>query len=71
MKAKKPVKKEYISSSSEEEDACLYCNALTCESPREGLIQCIQCKLYAHETCARAEELDQHFTCDLCLTFIN
>uniref|UniRef100_A0A8D8QQM8 Zinc finger PHD-type domain-containing protein n=1 Tax=Cacopsylla melanoneura TaxID=428564 RepID=A0A8D8QQM8_9HEMI len=76
-KVKKPkIKIEaYESSSSSEEepsdiDACIYCNALTCESKQEGLIQCVKCKLYAHEACARAEELDQNFTCDICAVLL-
>ncbi|KAL1446005.1 hypothetical protein WDU94_012268 [Cyamophila willieti] len=81
---KKPKKvqkkrKTYDSSSSSEEeveeveseDACIYCNALDCNSASEGVIQCSRCKLYAHESCARAEELDQNFICDLCNVFLH
>lgn len=74
-KKKKPLPKKFkiedsSSSSSEEDvapgDACIYCNSLGCKISDEGIIQCTKCKLFAHQACARAEELDQDFICDLC-----
>lgn len=58
---------------SDEEDencsecACIYCNDLYSNSKdREGWIQCLECRGWAHESCSGAEELDNYFVCDYC-----
>lgn len=58
---------------SDEEDencsecACIYCNDLYSNSKdREGWIQCLECRGWAHENCSGAEELDNYFVCDYC-----
>uniref|UniRef100_A0A8D9DTM9 Zinc finger PHD-type domain-containing protein n=1 Tax=Cacopsylla melanoneura TaxID=428564 RepID=A0A8D9DTM9_9HEMI len=72
-KLTKPTNRIFEESSSSEDepdspDACVYCNALTIESKKEGLIQCVKCKCFAHVICAKAEEEDQNFVCFLCET---
>uniref|UniRef100_A0A8D9DVB4 Uncharacterized protein n=1 Tax=Cacopsylla melanoneura TaxID=428564 RepID=A0A8D9DVB4_9HEMI len=64
-KLKTPPLDDGPSNSKFSPDACVYCNALTIESKKEGLIQCVKCKCFAHVICAKAEEEDQNFVCFL------
>lgn len=65
---KKPNKLEVEESSEEEEDAlCLYCNDQYSAST-EGWISCIQCKKWAHNSCAGIDSDDDEsvLVCEIC-----
>lgn len=68
---KKQINREPMTSDEEDsegnDEACLFCNGLYAESKsKEGWIQCLQCKRWAHEACSNADEEDQSFICDFC-----
>lgn len=64
--------KEFEDSSASEEDSnpeCFYCGNNFSESKKgEGWIQCISCKRWVHDACAGAEEDQENFLCDYCIS---
>ncbi|KAM3963977.1 uncharacterized protein ACR2FA_002014 [Aphomia sociella] len=51
----------------EEDCACIYCNDLYSRSkPGEGWLQCLQCSLWAHASCADVPRRTKRFICELC-----
>ncbi|XP_053593752.1 uncharacterized protein LOC128667486 [Microplitis demolitor] len=66
-KNKAPKIKKKKSSQKEDSDChCLYCNGLYSES-KESWIQCNNCKMWSHDSCASIEEdFSDEYTCDYC-----
>ena len=65
--SKLPAKKRTLQAQpSPTDDTCLYCSMTYSQSVGEGWIQCQQCKLWAHDSCAGIDENDDEFICELC-----
>lgn len=69
-KVTKKKRQVQISSDEAEDAQCLYCQYLYSEST-EGWIQCSDCQLWSHCSCAGVDDIDNKivFVCENCQYF--